>query len=641
MKHKRAISHIVLVMILLAVVLISIGIIWSVLSKISDRDNDFSVESVAVDVEIKGAGVNEESNLISVLVRRNSGPGDLTGFKFIFINSTDSELQEKETTLEEGDERVFILNPDMDLSNLLTLTIIPLIRHNDQEKLGGVGKVYTFNNLPQITAPEIEESVCGNGITEEFEVCDGIDLAGQTCETIGFDSGDLFCLYDCSDFDTSECIEAEICEPENCSSLDYQCGIHANGTCAGNINCGNCSEGYQCITGKCYVGQCTPENCSSLGYECGIYSNGTCAGVLNCGSCLEGYSCVSGECQAEIGCIKDTCLDLGYNCGNHSDGCGGNITCGTCTEGQNCINGVCTGGSCTPGSCAGKECGTYTNGTCSGILNCGSCGIQSSCNLTGTCVCNSGYADCNNDNTCECNLSTSYCSGGTCNTPNTLCNGLALLFHLNRDTAIGESNILAFDFSKSRNNGTIHGGAAWNSSGKFGGAFEFDGKDDWVDAGTSRLGISNSREFTISVWVRLKGDVPVSSYDVIAARGKYVRPFMIEWYGNSNRLRFGVRNISNVYYFNSPDNSILPNSQWKHILLSRNSSGSVLGYINGNRVVNRNVASNLVVDSGERIVFASSGTGSYLNATLDEIAIWNRSLTVSEIAKVYSGVIAC
>jgi uncharacterized protein YjiK len=47
--------------------------------------------------------------------------------------------------------------------------------------------------------------VCGNGVREGAEVCDGADLAGQTCTSQGFDSGTLRCRSDCLGFDTSEC----------------------------------------------------------------------------------------------------------------------------------------------------------------------------------------------------------------------------------------------------------------------------------------------------------------------------------------------------------------------------------------------------------------------------------------------------
>jgi len=47
--------------------------------------------------------------------------------------------------------------------------------------------------------------VCGNGVAEDGEVCDGVDLKGETCKSMGFDSGTLSCLQDCSNYDVSGC----------------------------------------------------------------------------------------------------------------------------------------------------------------------------------------------------------------------------------------------------------------------------------------------------------------------------------------------------------------------------------------------------------------------------------------------------
>jgi hypothetical protein len=50
----------------------------------------------------------------------------------------------------------------------------------------------------------ITPSVCGNGIQEPGEQCDGADLGGQTCISLGFISGTLSCNLGCT-FNTSGC----------------------------------------------------------------------------------------------------------------------------------------------------------------------------------------------------------------------------------------------------------------------------------------------------------------------------------------------------------------------------------------------------------------------------------------------------
>jgi hypothetical protein len=48
-------------------------------------------------------------------------------------------------------------------------------------------------------------TVCGNGILEGTEPCDGANLGGQTCQSQGFASGTLTCNGTCTAFVTSGC----------------------------------------------------------------------------------------------------------------------------------------------------------------------------------------------------------------------------------------------------------------------------------------------------------------------------------------------------------------------------------------------------------------------------------------------------
>jgi hypothetical protein len=51
---------------------------------------------------------------------------------------------------------------------------------------------------------------CGNGTRETGEACDGADLGGFDCTTLGFGSGALACGADCR-FVTSGCVAAAVC----------------------------------------------------------------------------------------------------------------------------------------------------------------------------------------------------------------------------------------------------------------------------------------------------------------------------------------------------------------------------------------------------------------------------------------------
>ena len=69
-----------------------------------------------------------------------------------------------------------------------------------------------------------EVSICGNGVTEsEFETCDGDDVGGATCRSLGFFAGDVVCDAGCGEILTDDCVPNvcgsgtiegdEVCEP--------------------------------------------------------------------------------------------------------------------------------------------------------------------------------------------------------------------------------------------------------------------------------------------------------------------------------------------------------------------------------------------------------------------------------------------
>ena len=89
-----------------------------------------------------------------------------------------------------------------------------------------------FSVFAITAATALEEAVCGNGIREGTEQCDGTDLAGETCISLDYASGNLSCNDNCT-FNTSLCVSAigsvcgnAVCEtdenittcPEDCPS---------------------------------------------------------------------------------------------------------------------------------------------------------------------------------------------------------------------------------------------------------------------------------------------------------------------------------------------------------------------------------------------------------------------------------------
>ncbi len=98
---------------------------------------------------------------------------------------------------------------------------------------------------------------CGDSVIQIPEVCDASNLGGLTCLDVGYLSGTLACSPDCISHDTSECTSS--CEEVDCDTcMSSSCALAA---CASEIatceNNSDCLALYQCLEG------CTDINCQT------------------------------------------------------------------------------------------------------------------------------------------------------------------------------------------------------------------------------------------------------------------------------------------------------------------------------------------------------------------------------------------
>lgn len=159
-------------------------------------------------------------------------------------------------------------------------------------------------------------AICGNGMAELGEACDGFDLNGTTCTDLGFPGGELACS-NCA-FDTSGCGGNPTCngvlEPgEMCD------GANLNGADCTDFGFGN-PAGLKCV--NC---QFDPSNCKAV-----------------CGNNVQevGEACDDGNMMSGDGCSAMCTVEMptgnGSSCANPivvSMGLGGQSTAGTTAGG--------------------------------------------------------------------------------------------------------------------------------------------------------------------------------------------------------------------------------------------------------------------------------------------------------------------
>ncbi len=234
--NKRGVSTVIATIILIVLVLVAVGIVWAVINNIISKQTEgISLGKLTLDADIKGVGINETTNTISVLVKRKPGQGNLAGFKFVFKNETDTEVWEENATMNELEERLFTFTLTMNVSEVITITLVPLIKSGDKKVLGNVVDVYDVKTGRSIEPPS--GVVCGDGLCEVSENCpqDNVSCMDNICY-------EPTC--------TNGCGESLVSVRGN----DGDCLLPS--MCDGAGNCVECVDISDCGVGDCVGGSC-------------------------------------------------------------------------------------------------------------------------------------------------------------------------------------------------------------------------------------------------------------------------------------------------------------------------------------------------------------------------------------------------
>ncbi len=198
--------------------------------------------------------------------------------------------------------------------------------------------------------------------------------------------------------------------------------------------------------------------------------------------------------------------------------------------------------------------------------------------------------------------------------------GLVGLWHLNGN---------ALDSSGEGNDGTEQNGVAITNKGRFQQAYEFDGVNDFIDVNSVKDNFNRTKDFTITGWVNwLGGD----------------RMYMLGY--ESSRFVFGKRNEKvHFRYTNATGSGFTIESittftlnEWTYITVTYESSSQTVNiYYNGNFENSGTIPITNDFDGVQLITIGSiSGIGSFWNGTIDEVRVYNRSLSSSEIRELYN-----
>jgi acid phosphatase type 7 len=174
------------------------------------------------------------------------------------------------------------------------------------------------------------------------------------------------------------------------------------------------------------------------------------------------------------------------------------------------------------------------------------------------------------------------------------------------------------------NAGSYGGGVAVGQVGALNGdpdtSTRLDGSSGRVSVPhTASLDVGDS--FTVEAWVR-RGSVSTPNYQAIVSQG--ANAWMLAWY-SSNRLVLRQASVGDVVH----SNRTITDTSWHHVAATKSGS-SVKLYIDGADVTGT-VSNKTMQNNAIALSIGQSNGGSYLNGTIDDVALYRGALPAATI----------
>ena len=261
----------------------------------------------------------------------------------------------------------------------------------------------------------------------------------------------------------------------------------------------------------------------------------------------------------------------------------------------------------------------------SGDRYCLSTNLKSSNELW--CIDSAGFAGLGGCINYSCDTSLGYSSGGI-----PISTGLVGYWTMDEDSLLSSNTIR--DYSPYGNTGTIYGATfTTDRKGKANSAMSFDGVNDYVTVASNGLNKFSYQSFTISAWVKpeiIQNYTLIWSYDYTS----HVSPYYSQHLriNSAREIYFYWNNGTLMQKIATP--AIISKDVWHHIVVTY-TSGSQKIYVNSKEEA-VGIATGVISYYNQPVWIGKSNFGITKGALIDDVRIYNRALSETEIKTLYN-----
>jgi hypothetical protein len=208
--------------------------------------------------------------------------------------------------------------------------------------------------------------------------------------------------------------------------------------------------------------------------------------------------------------------------------------------------------------------------------------------------------------------------------PNIVTNGLVLNLDAINPNSYPQSGTIWYDTSGNNNSGTLTNGTSWTPNGAQT-SFSFDGVDDYVDCGTSK--ITGNNPFSWGCWINPNTSPGTPLFMGLNSTGFGMVSYWDSAVGNK-KVRVGT-----WFEDRLTASTVIPDNTWAYTFWTWDGT-TLSSYTNG---INDGTASGFSFNiAGNKTTIGTAVSQQYFKGSISSTQIYNRALSASEVLQNYN-----